>query len=481
MPYDGKATDVQAQLFIEGTWVDGMSTVDLLDKYDGRYVATVHEANKNQVDRALEGVAKAQQRCVLAPYERYRILALAAQMLRDRCEEFSRTIVLDTGFTVIDAEREVDRAVQTLTLSAEEATRLHGEVVPLDGAPGVTGRYAFTVHRPLGVVCAVTPFNSPLNTVVHKVAPALAAGNGVVLKPASYTPLTAGLLVRLLVDAGLPEDLIALLHGPGGKVGQWLLESPVPSFYAFTGSTEVGEHLQRTVGLRKTQLELGSLSGTIVCNDADLGQAVPLCVNAAFRKAGQVCTSVQRLYVQQEVLPDFLDAVTSDLAVRSVGDPRNRDTFVGPVISSKDAARIESWIARAEEAGATVVTGGTRQGQVIAPTVLTDADLSMDVLCKEIFGPVVSVRPFTALDDAIAEINDTPFGLAAGIFTRDIGRAFTAAETLRMGSVHINETSSSRVDLMPYGGVKKSGIGLEGPHYAIREMTEQRLITIGRP
>jgi acyl-CoA reductase-like NAD-dependent aldehyde dehydrogenase len=471
----------QARLFLGGAWTDGVSTVDLRDKYDGRHLAVVHEAGREQVDAALDGVARAQQRRVLPPYERYRVLAEAARLVAARRDTFAGAVLADAGFTITDAEREVDRAVQTLELSAEESKRIHGEVVPLDGAPGVSGRYAFTVRRPLGVVCAITPFNSPLNTVAHKVGPALAAGNGVVLKPASYTPLSAGLLVEVLLEAGLPEDLIALVHGPGGTVGQWLLESPVPSFYAFTGSTEVGEHLHRTVGLRRTQLELGSLSSTIVCDDADLARAVPLCVNAAFRKAGQVCTSVQRLYVQQGVVRDFLEMIAAEVGGRTSGDPRRRDTFVGPVISARDADRISAWIAAAAGAGASVVTGGTREGGVIHPTVLTDVEPDMDLMCREVFGPVVSVRPFAALDEAIAEINDTPFGLAAGIFTADVGRALTAAEGLRMGSVHINETSSSRVDLMPYGGVKKSGMGVEGPRYAIEEMTEQRLITLGRP
>jgi succinate-semialdehyde dehydrogenase/glutarate-semialdehyde dehydrogenase len=471
----------QAQLFLGGSWVDGVSTSELRDKYDDRHLADVHEAGREQVDAALDGVARAQQRRVLAPYERYRVLSGAARLVAARRDAFADAVVADAGFTITDAEREVDRAVQTLELSAEEAKRIHGEVVPLDGAPGASGRHAFTIRRPLGVVCAITPFNSPLNTVAHKVGPALAAGNGVVLKPASYTPLSAGLLVGVLLEAGLPEDLIALVHGSGGTVGQWLLESPVPSFYAFTGSTEVGEHLHRTVGLRRTQLELGSLSSTIVCDDADLARAVPLCVNAAFRKAGQVCTSVQRLYVHQGVLAEFLDALTAEVSGRVAGDPRQRDTFVGPVISAREADRIASWISAAAEGGASVVTGGTRRGGVIEPAVLTDVEADMDLMCREVFGPVVSVRPFAELDRAITEINDTPFGLAAGIFTADLGRALTAAETLRMGSVHINETSSSRVDLMPYGGVKKSGMGVEGPRYAIEEMTEQRLITLGRP
>ena len=470
-----------AKLFIRGAWTDGESAVELADKFHGDTVAQVHQASREQVTAALQGVAQGQLEHRLTPYQRYRVLSEASRLLRRRRDEFVDTIVTDAGFTIGDAEKEVDRAEQTLLLSGEEAKRIAGEMVPLDSAPTAPGRYAFTIRRPLGVVCAITPFNSPLNTVAHKVAPALAAGNSVILKPASFTPLTACLLVELLLEAGLPESLIAVVHGSGSTVGQQLLESPVPAFYAFTGSTEVGERLHRTVGLRRTQLELGSLSSTIVCDDAAVERVAPLCVGAAFRKAGQVCTSVQRLYVQSRVLPEFLDSLTTDLRSRAAGDPRAKGTFVGPVISGADADRIESWIEAATRRGAEVVCGGTREGQVIAPTVLTNVDAEMDVFCREIFGPVVTVRPFTDLQQAIAEANDTPYGLAAGVFTADLGRALDAADGLRMGSVHINETSSSRVDLMPYGGVKDSGMGLEGPRYAIEEMTEQRLITIGRP
>ena len=469
------------QLFYGGRWQDGAATEPLRDKYTGEVIAQVQTAGADQVAAALEGLARGQQERVLSPYDRFRILARASELLVQRREEAVRTVVRDAGFTVTDAQREVDRTVQTLLLSGEEAKRIHGEVVPWTGAPGASERYAFTVRRPLGVVCAITPFNSPLNTVAHKVAPALAAGNSVIIKPASYTPLGTVLLIEVLLEAGLPEDLIAIVHGSGRTVGEWLLTSEVPAFYAFTGSTEVGEHISRTVGLRRTQLEMGSLSSTLVCDDADLDRAASLCVNAAFRKAGQVCTSVQRLYVADSVAPAFVGLLQESLKDRSAGAPEEPDTFVGPVISPGDADRIESWIDQATSQGATVLAGGGRRGQVIEPTVLSDVSLDMQVLCREVFGPVVSIRPFSDLSEAIAEINDTPYGLSAGIFTADVGRALTAAERLRMGSVHVNETSSNRVDLMPYGGVKRSGVGVEGPRYAIEEMTEQRLITLGRP
>lgn len=472
----------QAQLFLDGDWTDGTSGSELRDKFSGEVVAQVHEASREQVTAALDGVARGQREHRLTPYQRFEVLATAARLVRERRDAFIDTVITDTGFTLGDARREVDRAAETLLLSGEEAKRIHGEVVPWDAAPGAAqDRIAFTQRRPLGVVCAITPFNSPLNTVVHKVGPALAAGNSVIVKPASYTPLSAGLLVRTLLEAGLPPELIAVVHGGGSTVGQWLLESPVPAFYAFTGSTEVGEHIQRTVGLRRTQLEMGSLSSTLVCDDADLAKAAASCVNAAFRKAGQVCTSVQRLYVHARVVDDFAAQISQVLAGVVAGDPRAERTFVGPVISQRDADRIQTWVDRAVRHGASLLSGGAREGQVVHPTVLSDVSLDMEVLNQEVFGPVVSLRPFTDLDEAIAEINATPYGLSAGIFTSDLTKAFRAVERLHMGSVHVNETSSNRVDLMPYGGAKRSGMGIEGPQYAVHEMTEHRLVTLAAP
>ena len=465
--------------FIAGKYEDGDGTSPMEDKYTGREVALIHTATRAQVDRAVEAVARAQESASLTPYRRYEILTEAARLLGERKRAFVDSIMLDTGFPTGEAEKEVDRAQQTLILSAEEAKRIKGEMVPIDATPGGSRRLAFTIRKPVGVVCAITPFNSPLNTVLHKVAPAFAAGNGVVLKPSLYTPLTADLLLRLLLDAGVPEGLISVLHGDGATVGQWLLENEIPGFYAFTGSTAVGRQIRKTIGVRRAQLELGSLSSTIVCADADIKRAAALIVNAGFRKAGQVCTSVQRLYVHESVLVDVTEALTAELAPRQVGDPRDPKTFVGPVISQKDAERIEAWVDDAVKGGATVAYGGGRAGRVVNPVVLADVSLDMKVMTTEVFGPVVSLRPFTDLDAAIAEANDTPYGLSAGVFTASIASALAAADELRFGTVHINEASSARVDLLPFGGVKESGEGREGPAYAVAEMTEERLVTIG--
>ena len=465
-------------LLIDGEAVSGEATLSVVDKFTGCQIADVACASRAQVARAVEAAAAAFAARRLPPYERYAILSRAAELVQQRKAELVETIVAESGFTVTDGETEVARTTQTLILSAEEAKRIHGEMVPLDGAPGVTNRIGFTIRVPVGVVCAITPFNSPLNTVAHKVAPALAAGNSVILKPASTTPISAALFCRLLIDAGLPAGYINLVNGAGRDIGGWLLEEERVRFYTFTGSTSVGRAIQRGAGLRRTQLELGSVSSTIVCDDANLEWAAPRCVNASFRKAGQVCTSVQRLFVQEGILDRFVDQLIARTAAAKVGDPRDPATLVGPMIAEREAERAESWVHEAVAQGARVATGGRRDGAIFYPTIIVNATPQMRVMCEEVFAPIISLVPFRSVEDAIRQVNDTPFGLAAGLFTSSISTALQAARELDVGTLHVNETSSSRVDLMPYGGVKDSGFGREGPRYAIREMTDERLITI---
>jgi succinate-semialdehyde dehydrogenase/glutarate-semialdehyde dehydrogenase len=383
---------------------------------------------------------------------------------------------MEAGFTSSDAGGEVRRCVQTLKLSAEEARRLAGEVIPLAGAPQQGGRLGFTLRVPLGVVLAITPFNSPLNTVAHKIAPAFAAGNAVILKPASATPLTACRLAEVLLEAGLPKGFLSVLPG-GPQVADWLIADERVRFFAFTGSTEVGRSIQARAGLRRTQMELGSIACTIVCDDANLEQALPKIVNAGYRKAGQVCTSIQLLLVHQSII-DTVEKKLADLVSNlAYGDPGDDKTFVGPLISEKEAIRVESWLREAVARGAKQLAGGVRKGAVVPPVLLANIDESMKVGCQEVFGPVVCIVPFDTLDEAIGRVNSTPYGLATGIFTNRLADAFAAARRLEVGGVHVNETSSSRVDLMPYGGSKDSGFGREGPRYAVHEMTEERIVT----
>jgi succinate-semialdehyde dehydrogenase/glutarate-semialdehyde dehydrogenase len=469
---------VRSQLFLNGSWADGEGSAPVVDKFTGQVLAELAQASTRQVSEAIGCLSAAHQRAVLPPYQRFEILSRASALVAGRRDELASVMVAESGFTLSDVAGEIDRTVQTLRLCAEEATRITGEMVPLDGAPGVTDRIGFTIRRPIGVVCAITPFNSPLNTPAHKVGPALAAGNTVILKPSTYTPFSAAALVEILLEAGLPPSHIALVHGSGRSVGSSLLADPRVGFYTFTGSTEVGHHLRATVGVRPTQLELGGLSSTIICADADPDLAVARCVPAAYRKAGQVCTSVQRIHVHDSIRETVTDRLVKAVNSQRYGDPREPGTLTGPLITAGESERVMSWIEAAIDAGASALAGARREGPVVAPTVLTGVSADSNVMCQEVFGPVVSVRGFADLDQAIDEVNDTPYGLAAGIFTNDVNSALHAAQRLRMGSVHINQTSSSRVDLMPYGGVKESGFGREGPRYAAREMTEERLVTI---
>jgi len=437
----------------------------------------VHAASRDQVSQALASAHTAFRRGAPSPFERGAMLERAAALVELREEDFVATMQMEAGFTRTDAAGEVRRCVQTLKLSAEEARRLAGEMVPLAGAPQQAGRIGFTLRVPLGVVLAITPFNSPLNTVAHKIAPALAAGNAVVLKPASHTPLTAVKLAQALKDAGVPRGFLSLVLG-SAQVAGWLIDDPRVRFIAFTGSTEVGRQIQRAAGLRRTQMELGSIACTIVCDDAQLDTALPKIVNAGYRKAGQVCTSIQLLLVQRAIVPALSERLSAQVAGLSCGDPRDPATVVGPVISEEAALRIAAWIDDALAHGATRLVGGQRHGSVVPPTLLAGVQPTMKLGCAEVFGPVMCIVPFDTLDEAIARVNATPFGLASGIFTNRLGDALAAAQRLEVGGVHINETSSSRVDLMPYDGSKDSGFGREGPRYAVHEMTEERMVTI---
>lgn len=469
--------------FLAGDWADGdgdLVTID--DKFTGRPVTRVQTSGQAQVGRAVGAAAAAAVSDRLSQGARHRILLRAAEIVAERSAELREAVAADTGFTVADVAKEVDRTAETLRLCAEEAKRLAGEVVPIGGVPGQEGRVAYTRLDPLGVVCAITPFNSPLNTVAHKVGPALAAGNAVVVKPAEQTPRSAEALVRVLLEAGLPPGLITTVYGAGETVGTWLTGDPRIDYYAFTGSSAVGAKIHAAVGLRRTQLEMGSLSSTVICADANLERASAAAIGGSFRKSGQVCTSVQRLYVERPAVAEVTERLARELRVKVAGDPGDPGTFIGPLISPGDAERVKTWIDEAAGAGAEVVTGGGRAGSVVEPTVLSAVPMDATIMRNEVFGPVILVRPFDRLDDAVEEINGTPYGLAAGIFTRDIGTALSAADTLKFGAVHINETSSSRVDLMPFVGVKASGFGgPEGPRYAVRDMSSERLITLTRP
>lgn len=451
----------------------------ILDKFSGDVIGSIPENSAEDVDAAVRAARKAFESDFIEPYQRHEILLRARDLLAADLDAVIQDMISETGFTRADCRNDCTRALQTLAVSAEEAKRITGEIIPIHAAPGQTSqRLAYTVRDPIGVVAAITPFNSPLNTVCHKIAPAFAAGNAVVLKPASYTPLSAERICRIFLQAGVPHGWLNLIYGSGKGAGQALLEHPDVDYYTFTGSTAVGHVIQNTVGLRRTQLELGSISGTIVCADANLDHALDRIVPASFRKAGQVCTSVQRLLVERSIMADFRDELSARINALKVGDPAGENTFVGPMISTGEADRATRWIAQAQEAGASVISAGSRQGNVVSPALLVDVPPACIIMREEAFAPVILLSAFDDVEDAIARVNDSPYGLAAGIFTSNLDTSMRAMRKVRVGAFHVNDASSSRVDLMPYGGVKQSGHGLEGPRYAIRDMTEERLITI---
>lgn len=468
----------RARLLIGGEWVEGTDTFPVTDKFTGETIGHADRATREQVEAAIGAAERSFQTTRLDPYDRFLVLRRACDLIERRRDELARTITAEAGFPVSDAQNEVTRAIQTILGAAEEGKRLVGEVVPIEGAPGHAHRMAFTIRVPRGVVCAITSFNAPFNFVAHKVGPAIASGNTVVVKAPQATPFSATLFAEILLEAGLPAGHVNVVQGPGSDIGRWLVADQRIRFYTFTGSTAVGKQLHRDVGLRPVALELGSIAGSIVCADGDLDRAAGRIANSAFRRAGQACTSTQRLFVQQGVLEPFVERFAKTTSALKVGDPRDPQTVVGPMISESEAARAHAWVRDAVAGGARLVAGGDRTGALLQPTILIDVNATMKVMCEEIFAPVVSIIPFETLDDAIEQINATPFGLAAGIFTRDINTAMTAARRIHVGVVHINESSSNRVDLVPFSGVKDSGLGREGPKYAMQEMTEERLITI---
>jgi len=458
-------------------WVPGEgASAEILDKYRLTPIGQLPASSPAQIERMITLAHTAFEGDRLTPYDRGQILDGVARRLEERQSEFIAVMQPETGFTTADCRNEISRTVQTLRLAAEEARRFAGEVLPIAGAPGQGRRTAFTLRVPLGVVLAVTPFNAPLNTVTHKLAPALAAGNTVILKPAGQTPRTACLLANCFLEAGLPAGYLQVFHGGGQAVKAAMADERV-RYIAFTGSTEVGRIIQGQAGLRRTQMELGSIAFTVLADDADLSVALPKVIGAGYRKAGQVCTSVQILLVHERIKAQVEETMAQAVASLKHGDPAGEGCVTGPMIALAEAERVENWINEARASGARVLAGGQREGAVVAPTLVADIAPTMKVGCREIFGPVIGIEGYRDLDDAITRINATPYGLASGLFTNRLDSAFSAARKLRVGGVHVNETSSSRVDLMPYGGSKDSGFGREGPHYAMREMSEERVVS----
>ena len=465
------------KMYIGGKWLDKPETIPVLNPFDQSVIDTVPRGTSADVEAAITSAVRGAVVMAKMPaYERYSILRRAADLMAERLEDLGQTITKEEGKVIAEGRGEVGRAIQTITLSAEEAKRLHGETVPLDAAPGNVNQFGFTIRVPVGVVAAIAPFNFPLNLVCHKVGPALAAGNAVVLKPAGDTPLSALKLTEILLEAGLPEEAIQCVTGPGGEIGDTLTGDPRVRKITFTGSMEVGERICRNAGIKKVTMELGSNSPLIVMSDADIEKVAAATVASGFANAGQVCISTQRVFADRSIYADFLDALVAPTEAFTLGNPMDESIRMGPMIRESDAIRVGQWIAEAVDGGARIIVGGDHEGTLHAPTVVADTRPDMRISREELFGPAVAVSAFNDIDEAIAMANDSRFGLSAGIFTQNLDWAMRFAREVHSGNLHINSSPQWRADLMPYGGLKDSGMGKEGPAYAVQEMTELKMV-----
>lgn len=464
-------------MLIGDEWVRTPRVRTISLPYDGTPVAEVYDADPATVDRAVNAAqAGAEAMARLTQYERAEILDRMRALLERDLAEFARLICLESGKPIREAQGEAARSRQTLIASADAARSLHGEVVPVEAAPNGKGRWAMTVREPLGVIGAITPFNFPLNLALHKIGPALAAGNSVVHKPSENTPLSALRMARLIREAGAPAGAYNVVTGPGEETGQQIVNDPRIAMVTFTGSVEVGRQIRAAAGLRRVTLEMGSNSSVILEADCDMETLIPRCVAGGFAHSGQVCISVQNIYVHESIAKDFTERFVAATRALKIGHPLEEHTDISSLINEKEAERVENWIERARARGARLVTGGARRRATIEPAIMVDAPADVEVCCKEAFGPLVVLHRYNRLDEAIQAVNASEYGLQAGICTRDIGKAFETARKLRVGGVIVNDVPAFRVDHMPYGGVKKSGIGREGPRYAVEEMTELKLI-----
>jgi acyl-CoA reductase-like NAD-dependent aldehyde dehydrogenase len=472
------ATATERKLLIDGEWIETGDWLEVRSPYSGDVVGRVAKGGAAEARRAVDAAARALQ-SPLPAHKRAEILVKVAGLIGRRHEELARTISDEAGKPIKAARIEASRAMSTYTFAAVEARKLAGEMVPMEGAQAGEGKLGFTLRKPIGVVGAISPFNFPCNLVAHKIAPALAAGCPVVLKPASQTPLSALFLAELELEAGLPDGWLNVVVGPASQIGDVLVEDDRVKLITFTGSGDVGWGLQERAPRKRVKLELGNSTPAIVAADADVEAAATKLAGSAFAFAGQACISVQRIYVERPVYDAFVEAFVPKVEALTVGDPADDETDVGPVIDEGSRSRIVEWIDEAKAAGATLLAGGL-EGELIRPTVLGNVPDDQKVSCEEVFGPVVVLNPIDSVGEGIERANATKYGLQAGIFTASIDSALRAADELEFGGVTVNEAPAFRSDQMPYGGIKASGNTKEGPAWAVREMTEERLVVIQR-
>jgi acyl-CoA reductase-like NAD-dependent aldehyde dehydrogenase len=470
-------TASEKKLLIGGDWIETGDWLEVRSPYSGDVVGRVAKAGTAEARRAVDA-AEAAMREPLPAHKRAEILVRVAGALGRRHEDAAQTISVEAGKPLKAARIEASRAMSTFTFAAVEARTLGGEMVPMDASQAGAGKLAFTLRRPVGIVGAISPFNFPLNLVAHKIAPALAAGCAVVLKPASQTPFSALLLAELMTEAGLPPGWLNVLVGPASEIGDVLVEDERVRAITFTGSGDVGWKLAERAPRKRVKLELGNATPVIVEPDADLEDVATRLAAHAFSFAGQSCISVQRIYVHRDAYDDLLGHFVPKVEALVVGDPADETTDVGPLIDRDARDRVLAWISEARAAGADILTGGDLDGELLRPTVIADAAPDLKVSCEEVFGPVCTVTRYETLDEAVALANGTRYGLQAGIFTRDLKTALATAQRLDFGGVTVNEAPTFRADQMPYGGVKDSGNTREGPAYAVRELTEEHLVVV---
>ncbi|MGB0911216.1 MAG: aldehyde dehydrogenase family protein [Nitrospirales bacterium] len=475
------STENPRPFLIGSEWVHTSQVEPILNPYNQRLLSHVCQAGEPELNRVLQSTTAAFSTLKDTPtHAKAKALQHIASSLQRRREEFARTISDEAGKPITDARREVDRAIQTFEIASEETKRIPGEVIPMDLMPGMESHAGMLRRFPIGPVLGITPFNFPLNLVAHKVAPCLAAGNPIVIKPAPQTPLTALLLGEVVLETDLPAGSMNVI--PCSNVlAEKLVQDPCFRVLSFTGSAAVGWMLKGKAGKKRVLLELGGNAGVIIEPDADVDLAVQRCVAGGFGYAGQTCISVQRVYAHESIYDSVVEKFVNRVQAVVVGDPTQEQTVVGPLIDELAAKRVEAWVGDAVSQGATVRIGGTRKGVMMLPTVLTDVNSEMKVSCQEVFGPVVTVTPYQRFDDALQQLNDSPYGLQAGVFTQNMQCIFRAFQQLDVGTVLANEIPTFRADHMPYGGIKDSGIGREGVKYAIEDMTEPKLLVWNVP
>ncbi|RMF93827.1 MAG: aldehyde dehydrogenase family protein [Candidatus Schekmanbacteria bacterium] len=467
------------KMLIGNKWISKKETFPVINPYNGKFLAAVPAGDSKDVSKAIETAERTFKKFKDTPaHIRASILEKTAEIISKNADDIARTISLESGKAITYSRAEVARSIDTFKFSAEEAKRIHGETVPMDASSAGEKRLGFYIRLPKGVIAAISPFNFPLNLVAHKVGPAIAAGNCVVLKPASTTPLTALKLGEIMLKAGLPAGVLNIVTGSGSRVGNPLVEDERISMITFTGSMEVGKRIKEKSGLKFVTLELGSNSAVVIDEGVEYKKAIPRIIVGAYYNSGQTCISVQRIYVHKSFYKKFISDLKDEVKKIKVGNPLNNKVLYGPLIEEKEAIRVEDWISEAKKCGAKLITGGERKKAIISPTVLSDTSAEMKVVKDEIFAPVVSVMPFDSFDEGLSMANDSIYGLNGGVYTNKIERAIEAIKEYKVGSLMINDIPTFRVDHMPYGGVRASGIGREGPKYAIEEMTDIKMVSI---